>query len=92
MSDNPFQQSYRPPEDQYSYGGPRCGPRHGVMRTALTWAAVAVIAMLAFGLVASAFGFLFGLAVLLIKIAVVTAVIAFVWRRISRRHHRNYDL
>lgn len=64
------------------------GPnRHcrGIVRTVLMWAAIVVLAMLAFGAVTWVFGVVFHLAALLLKIALVTAVIALVWRRVTRR-------
>jgi hypothetical protein len=56
------------------------------------WTAIAVLVMCAFGVVTWAFGLLFSLAALILKIALVTAVVAFVWRRVSRRNHRSYDI
>jgi hypothetical protein len=90
MSDDPVQETYPPYEDSYGYGPGRCRPR-GIVRTALMWAAIAVLAMLAFGTVIWAFGLVFHLAALLLKIALVTAVVAFIWRRVTRRPHRDYD-
>lgn len=92
MSDNPFQQTYRPDEDSYDYGDRWHRPRPGILRTALVWATIAVIAMVAFGLVAWVLGVVFHLALLLVKIALVTAVVALVWRRITRRDHTKYGL
>ena len=91
MSDNPFQQSYRPYEDSYDYGTGRCRRPNGILRMALMWAAIAVAATLLFGTAIWAFGLVFHLAALLLKIALVTAVVAFVWRRVTHRQHRNYD-
>lgn len=88
MFDSPFQETDRP--YRHSYGPARChGP--GIVRTALMWTAIAVAAMLAFGAVIWAFGLVFHLAALLLRVAIVTAVIAFVWRRVTRRHDRSYD-
>ncbi|HMC38035.1 MAG TPA: hypothetical protein VKI19_00135 [Acidimicrobiales bacterium] len=83
MHNYTFQRSYDDPS--------RCRPR-GIIRTALMWAAIAVLAMVAFSVVAWAFGLVFHLAVLLLKIALVTAVVAFVWRRIGRRHRYPSDV
>ena len=88
MSENPFHETYRPYSDYYEGGGPR---PHGILRTVLIWAAVAVAAILLFGTAVWAVGLLFHLAELLLKVALVTAVVALVWRRITRRQHRNYD-
>ena len=98
MPDNPFQDTDRPYQDTYTpyqrYCGPFMGRRHGygIVRTVLMWTAIAVLIMLAFGTVTWAFGLIFGLFALLLKIALVTAVVAFVWRRVARRNHRSYDL
>jgi hypothetical protein len=98
MHDNPFQDTDRPYQDSYppyqNYGGPwpsRCHGR-GVVLTALKWGAIAVLALLAFGAVTWAFGLVFSLIGLIFKVALVTAVVAFVWRRVARRNHRSYDL
>lgn len=88
MFDSPFQQTDRP--YQQSYGPGRCHGR-GIVRTVLFWTAVAVLAMFAFGVVTWAFGLVFHLLGLLVRIALVTAVVAFVWRRVTRRNHRSYD-
>jgi hypothetical protein len=57
----------------------------GIVRTALIWTAVAVVAMIAFGTFAWAVGLVFHLIGFLIKVALVTAVVAVVWRFFSRR-------
>lgn len=73
MSDYPFQDTY-------------CRERgHGIMRTVLVWVAIAVAVMLAFSTAMWALGVVWSIIALLFKIALVTAVVAFVWRRISRR-------
>ena len=89
MYDSPFQETDRPYQQAYGPGPTR---RHGcgIMRTALMWAAIAVVAMVAFGAVSWAFGVVFTLLALLLKIAIVTAVIAFVWRRFNRRKDHSY--
>lgn len=98
MPDNPFQDTDRPYQDAYTpdqrYCGPMSGRHHGrgIVRTVLMWTAIAFLVMFAFGAVTWAFGLLFGLFALLLKIALVTAVVAFVWRRVARRNHRSYDL
>ena len=98
MHENPFQDTDRPYQDTYSpyqkYCGAWPGHRHGrgIVRTVLMWTAIAVLVMCAFGVVTWAFGLLFSLFALILKIALVTAVVAFVWRRVTRRNHRSYDL
>jgi hypothetical protein len=58
MYDSPFQETDLP--YQQAYGpGPACRHRSGIMRTALMWAAIAVVAMVAFGAVSWAFGVVF---------------------------------
>jgi len=90
MYETPFHQTDSP--FQPYQGGPnRPGPGYRFLRTVLMWAAVAVVAMVALGAVAALFGLAFHLIGLLVKIALVTAVVAFVWRRITRRHQRNSD-
>ena len=90
MFDSPFQETDRP--YQQAYGPARCHRHgHGIVRTALMWTAIAVAAMLAFGTVTWAFGLVFHRAALLLRIAIVTAVIAFVWRRVTRRRGGGYD-
>ncbi|MDA8045597.1 MAG: hypothetical protein M0Z30_10215 [Actinomycetota bacterium] len=91
MSQNPFQHTQPTYQDEYPYGPPSWPHRHSIVRTVVTWAAIALIAMTAFGLAAWAFGLIFHLAVLLIKVVLVTAVVALVWRRITGRRHRNYE-
>ena len=98
MHDNPFQDTDRPYQDTYTPYQKSCGPwpmsRHGrgIVRTVLMWTAIALGIMFAFGVVTWAFGLIFGLIALLFKIALVTAVVAFVWRRVARRNRRSYDL
>lgn len=96
MYDTPHQpyephQSYGPyPPNQ---GSPRpCRPGYHLLRTAAMWVGIAFVAMLALGTAGWLFGMAFHLLALLVRIALVTAVIAFVWRRITRRQRRNYDL
>ena len=98
MQNNPFQDTDRPYQDTYplyqKYCGPFPGRRHGsgIVRTVLMWTAIAVLVMCVFGVATWAFGLIFGLFALLLKIALVTAVVAFVWRRVARRNQRSYDL
>ena len=65
--------------------------RHGIVRTALMWAGIALVAMLVFGAVTAVFGLVFHLAVLLIKVALVAALAAFIWRRVTRRRHYDHN-
>ena len=90
MYDTPFHQSESPYHSYDSGPGP-CGPGYRFLRTILMWVAVAVIVVLALGAVGWAVGIAFHLLGLLFRIALVTAVVAFVWRRITRRHRRNFD-
>lgn len=90
MYETPFHQTDSP-FHSYQDGRHRPGPGYRFLRTVLMWAAVAVVAMLALGAAAAVFGIAFHLIGLLIRIALVTAVVAFVWRRITRRHQRNWD-
>lgn len=98
MHDNPFQDTDRPYQTSYTPYQRSCGSwlghRHGrgIVRTVLMWTAIVVIAMLAFGAVTWVFGLVFSLAAFILKVALVTAVVAFVWRRVTRRNHRSYDL
>ena len=90
-SDSPYQPG-EPPYGDYPWGGRHRGRRHGIVRTAAMWVLIALAVILAFGTVAWALGLVFHLAVFLLKIALVTAVVAFVWRRIVRRRPRSYDV
>ena len=91
MYETPFHQS-DPPYQAYRTGPGRCGGGYRFLRTVLMWTAIAVVAMLALGTAAWVFGLVFHLLGLLVRVALVTAVVAFVWRRITRRHQRNYDV
>ncbi len=89
MYETPFRETNPPNQSSY---GPRpyhCGPGRGMLRTVLMWTAVALLVVFAFGTVTWALGLVFHLAGLLLRIALITAVVAFVWRRITRRHQRN---
>jgi hypothetical protein len=83
MHDYTFQENYE------GYRPDRHG--RGIVRTVIMWAAIAVLAMLALGVVAWVFGLVFHLAALLIKVALVTAMVALVWRWVTR-HHRREDV
>ena len=90
-TDNPYQ-SGEPPYGDYSGWGRHRGRRHGIVRTAAMWVLIALAVILAFGTVTWALGVAVHLAAFLLKVALVTAVVAFVWRRIVRRHPRRYDV
>ncbi|HWE54956.1 MAG TPA: hypothetical protein VG435_05560 [Acidimicrobiales bacterium] len=74
MSDYPSQETYC-----RNRGG------RGIIRTVAIWVAIAVLAMIAFSTAMWALGVVWSIVALLFKIALVTAVVAFVWRRITRR-------
>ena len=76
MSDYPFQDTYR-----RNRGG------HGVFRTVAMWVGIAVVAMILFSSAMWALGLVFHIFGLLVRVALVTAVVALVWRRITRRRH-----
>ena len=92
----PYQGADRPYSDPYGQYQKYCPPwpsrSRGIFRTALMWAAIAVVVMLAFGAVTWAFGLIFGLLAFLFKVALVAFVVAFVWRRVMRRRHHSYDV
>ena len=60
------------------------GPRHSVLSLVLLICGVAVVAAVGLGAVFWALGFLFHVAGLILRIALITAVVAFVWRRVVR--------
>jgi hypothetical protein len=66
----------------------RCAPRRhggGIVRTALLWGAIAVAVMVSFSLAVAVVGFAFHVIGLLFEAALVTAVVAFVWRVVAPR-------
>jgi hypothetical protein len=75
-----------------SPAAPPAGGRHGrgLLHTAVVWMAVAVLAVMAFGSVLWAVGLLFHLVGFLLRVAVITAVVAFVWNALRRRHRWDY--
>lgn len=85
MQDNPFHRPY--PSYDPNYGAAPDGYRHGrgIVHTALVWTAIGLIAVLAFGSVLWVFGLVFHLALLALRIVLIAALVAFVWRRIVRR-------
>ena len=89
MYETPFHQS-NPPYQSYQGGPGRAGPPFRILRTILMWVGIAFIVMLALGTAGWVFGLAFHLVGLLVRIALVTAVVAFVWRRITRRHRGNF--
>jgi hypothetical protein len=66
-------------------------PRHSVLSLVLLIVAVGVAAALALGLLFWAFGFLFSFAAVLLRVALIVAVAAFIWKRITRGRSRKYD-
>jgi hypothetical protein len=71
-------------------GGNPDGPHHySTLSLVLLVVGVAVAAALGLGIVFWALGFLFHLAGWIIKIAILAAVAAFVWRRITCRRGRS---
>jgi hypothetical protein len=70
---------------------PHSGPeerRHSVLSLVLLIAAVTVLGIIALGFTFWALGFLFHIFGLILKIALLAAVAAFVWRRVVRGHWR----
>jgi hypothetical protein len=92
MYDRPFQETNPPFQPNWDPTPHRRQHGYGIVHTVVKWTAIALIAMLALGTATWAFGLLFHLAALLLRVALVTAVVAFVWRRITRRRPRSYDL
>ena len=73
---------YQPSSSTY------CAPRRhgrGIVRTAILWTAIAVAVMVGFGFAITALGFVFHLIGILFEAALVTAVVAFVWRTFAHR-------
>jgi hypothetical protein len=92
MQDRSFHETYDPYPRGSGGGDPSagwCRPGRGVVRTALMWAALALVVFLAFGTAMWALGLVFHLLGLLLRIALITAVVALVWRRVTRRPHRH---
>jgi hypothetical protein len=70
-----------------SYFATEAPPRRGpgaLLRRLAVWAAVGFLALVVLGSTLWAFGLLFHLVGLLLKVALVTAVAAAVWRFVSR--------
>jgi hypothetical protein len=76
---------------EHTYGGPEQGRPHkqSVFSLVVMIAIVVVVAVLALALGFWLLGLVFHLAGLIIKVAIVAAVAALIWRRISRR--RSHD-
>jgi hypothetical protein len=76
-----------------SYNNPPVGdePRHSVLSLVLLIVVVGILAAVGLGLVFWAFGFLFSIAALLLRVALIVAVAALVWRRITRGRWHKYD-
>jgi hypothetical protein len=60
--------------------------RHSVFSLVALIAVVAVVGALALALVFLIIGTLFSLAGFILKVAIIVAISAFIWRRICRRH------
>lgn len=85
MYDTPFHQTDNP-YPPYRGGRSSCSFGFRLLRTVAMWVGIAVVAMLVLGAAGWVFGMAFHLIGLLVRIALVTAVVAFVWKRITRRH------
>lgn len=75
----------------YPGSGPGNPERHSVLSWVLLVAALAVGAVLVVGLAFWALGLVFSVAGVLLRVALVVAVAAFVWRRVTRGRGRRYD-
>jgi hypothetical protein len=64
--------------------------RHSVFSLVALIAVVAVAGALALALVFLILGTLFSLAGFILKVALIVAISAFIWRRVMRRRHRHY--
>lgn len=64
--------------------------RHSVFSLVALIAVVAIVGALALALVLLILGTLFSLAGFILKVALIVAVSAFIWRRIMRRKHSHY--
>ncbi|MDE3203069.1 MAG: hypothetical protein KGQ66_02475 [Acidobacteriota bacterium] len=85
MHDNPSARSYQTYEEHHPYGRGPGGRRSGPLGTLLTWVIFAMVALLALAALGWILGLVFHVAALLIKVALATAVIAFVWRTVAGR-------
>ena len=73
------------------FGGDEEEPRrHSVFSLLALIAVVAIVGALALALVFLILGTLFSLAGAILKVAILAAVAALIWRRIMRRRHRTY--
>ncbi|HEY3809945.1 MAG TPA: hypothetical protein VGL49_00815 [Acidimicrobiales bacterium] len=79
------------PEQYSGYGEPEPdAPRkHSTFSLIAMIVVVAVVGVAALGLIFWALGFLFSLAGVILKVAILAAVAAFVWRRCSHRWSRD---
>jgi hypothetical protein len=64
--------------------------RHSVFSLVALIAVVAVVGALALALVFLILGTLFSLAGFILKVAIIVAISAFIWRRVMRHRHRHY--
>jgi putative flippase GtrA len=63
--------------------------RHSVLSLILLIAAVAVVTTVGLGFAFWALGFLFHMLGWILRVAILTAVVAFVWKRVTRRGCRS---
>ena len=68
---------------------PECRRRPGLLRMVLIGIAIAIAASFVFGALFWMLGLALHLVGLLIRVALVTAVVAFVWRRVTARSGRS---
>lgn len=73
---------------QTNYGETDRGPGRSIVRTVIFWTVLAVGAMFLLGTAFWALGLIFHLVSLLFRVALITAVVAFVWRAVTRRRGR----
>ena len=77
--------------DPYRYGGPGDRPGRGLLGTALMVVVIAVGAVLVLGTAFWAIGLVFHLLGWIVRVALLAAVAALVWRRVTRgRGHKDW--
>ena len=77
--------------DPYRYGGQGDRPGRGMLGTVLMIVVIAIGAMLLLGTAFWAIGLVFHLFGWILRVALLVAVAAFVWRRVTRgRGHRDW--
>jgi hypothetical protein len=80
-----------PPPNSPGGAGPGYPERHSVLSWVLLVAALAVGAVVVVGLALWALGLVFSVAGVLVRVALVVAVAALVWRRVTRGRWRRSD-